>query len=159
VPPSFRRVRTAWGHMVLSQLVLSSLVTTPRADGKGCGRMPKGRHFDQSVILLCIRWYLAYNLSLRSLRRGPSATSPSTSASARSLVSGTSMKSMSKSKGNAGSPDDCLHLYSDSVCAADQWFRIRSDETLSTSIKALSEIISCLQRSLSWSRSRSRPLG
>ncbi|BCH21694.1 IS6 family transposase [Mesorhizobium sp. L-8-3] len=29
--------------------------------------MFKGRHFDQSVILLCIRWYLAYNLSLRDL--------------------------------------------------------------------------------------------
>jgi transposase-like protein len=27
----------------------------------------KGRHFDRSVILLCIRWYLAYNLSLRNL--------------------------------------------------------------------------------------------
>jgi transposase-like protein len=27
----------------------------------------KGRHFDGSVILLCIRWYLAYNLSLRKL--------------------------------------------------------------------------------------------
>jgi len=25
----------------------------------------KGRHFDRSVILLCVRWYLAYNLSLR----------------------------------------------------------------------------------------------
>lgn len=29
--------------------------------------MFKGRHFDQSVILLCVRWYLAYNLSLRNL--------------------------------------------------------------------------------------------
>ncbi len=29
--------------------------------------MFKGRHFDRSVILLCIRWYLAYNLSLRDL--------------------------------------------------------------------------------------------
>ena len=29
--------------------------------------MFKGRHFDRSVILLCIRWYLAYNLSLRNL--------------------------------------------------------------------------------------------
>lgn len=29
--------------------------------------MFKGRHFDRSVILLCIRWYLAYNLSLRKL--------------------------------------------------------------------------------------------
>jgi putative transposase len=27
----------------------------------------KGRHFDRPVILLCIRWYLAYNLSLRNL--------------------------------------------------------------------------------------------
>jgi transposase-like protein len=27
----------------------------------------KGRHFDRSIILLCIRWYLAYNLSLRNL--------------------------------------------------------------------------------------------
>ncbi|MCV3211462.1 IS6 family transposase [Mesorhizobium sp. YC-39] len=30
--------------------------------------MFKGRHFDQSVILLCIRWYLDYGLSLRDLR-------------------------------------------------------------------------------------------
>jgi transposase-like protein len=29
--------------------------------------MLKGRHFDRTVILLCIRWYLAYNLSLRNL--------------------------------------------------------------------------------------------
>jgi transposase-like protein len=27
----------------------------------------KGRHFDRSVILLCVWWYLAYNLSLRDL--------------------------------------------------------------------------------------------
>jgi transposase-like protein len=27
----------------------------------------KGRHFDRSVMLLCVRWYLAYNLSLRNL--------------------------------------------------------------------------------------------
>jgi putative transposase len=27
----------------------------------------KGRHFDRSVILPCVRWYLAYNLSLRNL--------------------------------------------------------------------------------------------
>nr|WP_210381474.1 IS6 family transposase [Microvirga zambiensis] len=31
------------------------------------GGVFKGRHFDRSVILLCIRWYLAYNLSLRNL--------------------------------------------------------------------------------------------
>ena len=29
--------------------------------------MFKGRHFDQSVILLCVRWYLASNLGLRDL--------------------------------------------------------------------------------------------
>nr|WP_109672738.1 IS6 family transposase [Mesorhizobium loti] len=29
--------------------------------------MFKGRQFDQSVILLCVRWYLAYNVSLRDL--------------------------------------------------------------------------------------------
>ncbi|GEO17482.1 IS6 family transposase [Microvirga aerophila] len=29
--------------------------------------MFKGRHFDRTVILLCIRWYLAYNLTLRNL--------------------------------------------------------------------------------------------
>jgi putative transposase len=29
--------------------------------------MFKSRHFDRSVILLCVRWYLAYNLSLRDL--------------------------------------------------------------------------------------------
>ncbi len=28
----------------------------------------KGRHFDRSVILLCVRWYLAYGLSLRDLK-------------------------------------------------------------------------------------------
>jgi transposase-like protein len=30
-------------------------------------RVFKGRHFDRSVILLCVRWYLAYSLSLRNL--------------------------------------------------------------------------------------------
>ena len=29
--------------------------------------MFKGRHFESSVILLCVRWYLAYGLSLRDL--------------------------------------------------------------------------------------------
>lgn len=30
--------------------------------------MFKGRHFDRSVILVCVRWYLAYGLSLRDLK-------------------------------------------------------------------------------------------
>jgi transposase-like protein len=29
--------------------------------------MFKGRHFDRSMLLLCVRWYLAYNLGLRNL--------------------------------------------------------------------------------------------
>jgi transposase-like protein len=29
--------------------------------------MFKSRHFDRSVILLCVRWYLAYGLTLRDL--------------------------------------------------------------------------------------------
>jgi transposase-like protein len=29
--------------------------------------MFKGRHFDRTIILLCVRWYLAYGLSLRNL--------------------------------------------------------------------------------------------
>jgi hypothetical protein len=31
------------------------------------GYVFKGRHFDRSVILLCVRWSLAYSLSLRNL--------------------------------------------------------------------------------------------
>ena len=27
----------------------------------------KGRHFDQQVIVLCVRWYLSYKLSSRDL--------------------------------------------------------------------------------------------
>lgn len=30
--------------------------------------MFKSRHFDQTVILLCLRWYLAYGLSLWDLK-------------------------------------------------------------------------------------------
>ena len=30
-------------------------------------RCSKGRHNDRSVILLCVRWYMAYDLSLRDL--------------------------------------------------------------------------------------------
>lgn len=30
--------------------------------------MFKGRHFERSAILLCVRWYLAYGLSLRDLK-------------------------------------------------------------------------------------------
>jgi transposase-like protein len=29
--------------------------------------MFEGRHFDQLVVLLCVRWYLAFGLTLRNL--------------------------------------------------------------------------------------------
>ena len=35
--------------------------------------MFKGRDFDQSAIPLSVRWYLAYNLSLRDLERNDDA--------------------------------------------------------------------------------------
>jgi transposase-like protein len=34
---------------------------------EGCEGMFAGRHFDREVILLCVRWYLRYKLSLRDL--------------------------------------------------------------------------------------------
>jgi transposase-like protein len=37
--------------------------------------MFRGRGFDNSVILLCVRWYLAYNLSLRDGRLGHAVSS------------------------------------------------------------------------------------
>ena len=30
-------------------------------------RLFSGRHFDREVIVLCVRWYLRYKLSLRDL--------------------------------------------------------------------------------------------
>jgi putative transposase len=32
------------------------------------GALFKGRHFDATVIVLCVRWYLSYKLSSRDLR-------------------------------------------------------------------------------------------
>jgi transposase-like protein len=31
------------------------------------GELFAGRHFDHEIILLCVRWYLRFNLSLRDL--------------------------------------------------------------------------------------------
>ncbi|WP_429396449.1 IS6 family transposase [Robbsia andropogonis] len=35
--------------------------------GKGGDGLFDGRHFDQKIIVLCVRWYLRYKLSLRDL--------------------------------------------------------------------------------------------
>jgi transposase-like protein len=34
---------------------------------KDIDRLFNGRHFDREVIILCVRWYLRYKLSLRDL--------------------------------------------------------------------------------------------
>ena len=34
---------------------------------KGMERLFDGRHFDREIIVLCVRWYLRYKLSLRDL--------------------------------------------------------------------------------------------
>jgi transposase-like protein len=34
---------------------------------KSLDRLFAGRHFDRDVIILCVRWYLRYKLSLRDL--------------------------------------------------------------------------------------------
>jgi hypothetical protein len=30
-------------------------------------RLPQGRHFDQEIIVYCVRWYLTFKLSSRDL--------------------------------------------------------------------------------------------
>jgi hypothetical protein len=59
IPYSFKRVPSQTFCFIVSATVAA---VTAAETG-----MFKGRHFDRSVILLCIRWYLAYNLSLRNL--------------------------------------------------------------------------------------------
>lgn len=34
---------------------------------KSLDKLFDGRHFDREIILLCVRWYLRYKLSLRDL--------------------------------------------------------------------------------------------
>ena len=34
----------------------------------GSSSLFKGRHFDPSIIILCIRWYITYKLSYRDLK-------------------------------------------------------------------------------------------
>jgi transposase-like protein len=34
---------------------------------KGVAELFEGRHFDREIIILCVRWYLRFKLSLRDL--------------------------------------------------------------------------------------------
>ena len=38
-----------------------------RSKSGGGGELFVGRHFDQEVIMLCVRWYLRFKLRLRDL--------------------------------------------------------------------------------------------
>jgi len=56
-------VRTAWTQHSRWQIGRTTELTS--ADENG--RLFKGRHFDQEIIVLCVRWYLRYKLSFRDL--------------------------------------------------------------------------------------------
>ena len=55
------------GTAVLSQNLRYSYMAVRNVMGLWEKRVFKGRHFDASLILLCVRWYLSYGLSLRNL--------------------------------------------------------------------------------------------
>lgn len=40
---------------------------TDMANRKTIDELFKGRHFEQEIIILCVRWYLRYKLSSRDL--------------------------------------------------------------------------------------------
>jgi transposase-like protein len=44
-----------------------TLKVTAMAGFQGVGALFEGRHFDQEVILLCVRWYLRFKLNFRDL--------------------------------------------------------------------------------------------
>jgi hypothetical protein len=48
--------------------ILMSVALTASDDGTHVGtELFKGRHFDQEIIVLCVRWYLTFKLSSRDL--------------------------------------------------------------------------------------------
>jgi transposase-like protein len=65
--PSFTVVDLSPSRKVPSQTICFKVSATVAAVTAAETGMFKGRYFDRSIILLCIRWYLAYNLSLRNL--------------------------------------------------------------------------------------------
>jgi transposase-like protein len=59
-------VQTAWTQHSRWQIGGTTELTSAHEDGRTLQR-PKGRHFDQEIIVLCVRWYLRYKLSFRDL--------------------------------------------------------------------------------------------
>jgi transposase-like protein len=108
--------------------------------------MLKSSYFDQSVILLCVRWYLAYNLSLRDLEemmaerglsvdhstihRGSSASrscwSDSTDASGPSPANGTSMRPAYRAIDSVGDTVEFFFREHRDLRAAKRFLRIAS---------------------------------
>ena len=58
-------VRTAWTQH--SRWQIGRTTEPGRAQTKMEAGLFKGRHFDQGIIVLCVRWYLRYKLSFRDL--------------------------------------------------------------------------------------------
>ena len=49
---------------------MSEITKTPcKTLPAGIGRVLKRLHYPLDVILLCVRWYVAYSLSLRNLEK------------------------------------------------------------------------------------------
>jgi hypothetical protein len=63
------RDRAAVALQSFSRTALTAFEHLEPPENRRRFEMFKGRQFDQSVILLCVRWYLAYNLSLRDLKK------------------------------------------------------------------------------------------
>ena len=73
--PANRDVKTMRVHIAVALPTSGALVQTQPRFGDD-GQMPrfvpveelfKGRHFDQEIVVLCVRWYLSFKLSFRDL--------------------------------------------------------------------------------------------
>jgi transposase-like protein len=60
--PAVVQTRSADGYAGLSEVEKSAMDKLERLE-----KLFAGRHFDREVILLCVRWYLRFKLSLRDL--------------------------------------------------------------------------------------------
>jgi hypothetical protein len=49
------------------KVAIQSIWWAAMSKGKGLEGLFDGRHFDREIIVLCVRWYLRYKLSLRDL--------------------------------------------------------------------------------------------
>jgi hypothetical protein len=58
---------------VANDAIRSAMLAAELAEGSAMGKLKsveelfEGRHFDREVIILCVRWYLRFKVSLRDL--------------------------------------------------------------------------------------------